>query len=175
MHIYLYGPPGPDQLTTKWLLKERGYECVCTSDVRSAAYAGEAPTETQFRMRQLHEMQRADAVVVEEEALEQSAAMLHLLHVARFGGMAVLRYDELPAQAPSLIRRDEIIAERDLVSDPGPPVSTRLRVQWRSALHRMHGWARRFDERWGWFFTNGNKAAAQKAYPPIAPAITTTA
>ena len=174
MHVYLFGPEGPDQLASKWLLRERGYECVCASDVRSEAYAGEAPTEAQFRMRQLHEMQRADAVVVDEDALEHSGAMLHLLHVARFGGMAVLRYEDLPAQAPVLLRRDEIIAERDLVREEAPPVSARLRTQWRHAVLRMQGWARRFDARFAWFFTNGNKARALATYDQQAP-VTTTA
>lgn len=177
MRLYLPGPQGPDQLATKWLLVQRGYQCVCATDVASKEYAREdaPPGERLFRERQMNEMQMADAVVLEDELLDDTAAVLHVLHVCRFAGIRVVRHDELPALAPSLAAREGILDARDLTHVEREPMSTRMRQQVKSALARVEGWARRFDARWGWFFTNGQKAAAPKPYPmPDEQPLTTT-
>jgi hypothetical protein len=180
MHIYLPGPQGPDQLATAWLLRERGYHVTCATDVASVHYDANRnmlPTPAEFRQRQMYEMMRADAVVLEEEMLEDAAAVLLVMHSCRFAGLRVVRYDELPVQCPALARQDEILEERDLLRVVPEPVSKRLRVHLKSAQLRMKQWARQFDERFGWFFTNGNKAhhAAVRPYAESKTPLTTTA
>lgn len=160
MRIHLIGPDGPDQMSTKWLLEERGYSVTCTTDLVMEQHGPQDGPG--FRREQMLAMLYCDAVVLEEELLDDATAVMRILHVCRFAGRPVLRYDELPVQAPSTLRRPDIIAERDLLQPPAEPVGKRLRAQLKGALLRVEAWGRRFDDRWGWFFTNGNKAATHQ-------------
>lgn len=169
MYVYLPGPQGPDQLATKWLLKERGYHVTCATDVASVEYDANrnmAPTPAEFRQRQMYEMMRADVVVLEEEMMENAGDVLFVMHACRFAGLRVVRYEDLPVQAPSLCRQDEILEERDLLMVHTEPLSKRLRTHVKAARARLERWAQCFDEKCGWFFTNGNKTvqAAPRPY-----------
>lgn len=162
MKLYLPGPTGPEQLATKWLLKERGYRCVCATDVASAENphnAGMKPTDAHFRQVQMLELMSADAVVLDADAL-RTAQALELLHVCRYAGLRVVRLDELPAQCPSWLREAEILEELDLVQkqhggDMDVVSMLRRKVLQLYALGQRL--AEAFDRRAGWFFTNGMK------------------
>lgn len=173
MLLYLPGPKGPEQCATKWLLMQRGYRVVTAGDVASPRYApnqGMVPSEADFMRRQAYEMMRADAVVLEEEVMEHTPTVLELLKACQWMGVAVLRYDELPAEAPTLAMRDIIIDERNLLRQERTTMSEMMvvRITWSERFaalrHMLQRWADAFDRRWGWALTNGNKQPAVRPY-----------
>lgn len=158
MRIYLAGPPGPDQVATKWLMEQRGYDnVVCESDILRKNYIynnGVAPSKAAFLQFRCIELAQAGLCVVPEDLSAKDRAQI--VAAAAFAGTSVLAYADLPAHAPSIMREDQLFAE--LMAERNAPVQRKWWV-------RLSAWGARlsdaFDARWGWFFTNGNKVASR--------------
>lgn len=173
MHIFLAGPAGPEQVATKWLLQQRGYDrVVCESDLLMKDYCynrGTKPSPRDFRRYRSLELAQATVCVLAEDLA--GAHRTDVIGAARYAGIPVLPYDQLPSQAPSIMREDEvldaIICEQEAAQQP--------------LLQRVSAWmdraAKQFEARFGWFFTNGHKAAmrAEKRYPEMTNKPQTTA
>lgn len=178
MHIYLIGPKGPEQVATKWLLEQRGYRVKCATEVASPDYQynnGARATPTEFRRLQMLAMVDADMVVLADGM--KDAAALEVLRVARFAGLRVCLHQDLPAQCPSVVREMEIMDELDLLQADADaePVDQWL-VRHAAAMYkRVRRNMRRFDRRYGWFFTNGNKQHRVAQYAEPRTTLSTTA
>ena len=179
MHLYLPGPQGPEQLATQWLLKQRGYTVVSATEVASPNYrhnAGMRPSARHFAQQQMLAMIEADAIVLHDEL--GTADALRLLAMARFAGVRALLAEELPATCPPRERDMELLDTMDLCGrdvERGPS----LRDRAKEVVQQVRVLADRFDARFGWFFTNGNKqhrlpVAKPRPYP-VRTSVTTTA
>lgn len=172
MRLYLAGPPGPDQLASARLLRLRGYTVDCLAELGDKHHPynrGMAPRPQQVRAMQLEMMQLASAVVLDVDQCTTGQVLLHL-HVCRFGAMRLVLLHTLPAQCPHSSRHDEILDELDLCNHHEVPTTP----WWQTALHTWHRVENAFNRRFGWFFTNGQKAAQPKPYPLPTNTPTTT-
>ena len=172
MKLHLTGRHSPDQIATRWMLRARGYTTTCTGDAwnkNDALNGGSDPTVQQARRNALVMMLEADAVLVDPEAMT-TAEIIDVLQVCRHGGLRCLRMDDLPAVAPLLpVLVHRLVHAKDLVAASTPaPRAARPSVRERLAhlrrlAHQLRGLAirleRGFNTRFGWFLTNGRKAA----------------
>jgi hypothetical protein len=172
MRCYLFGPNGPEQLATHRLLKERGYDVICSTQLgeqamkRYGSGPGLMPAHKRYMHLQMQEILAASVVIIEEDTPPE--ALAHLQHICRFVGNLLVWYNDLPILCPDRLLDME---HCDLAHDEMGPVKQRLRRHAKSARRRMERWAQRFNGSWGWFFTNGNK---QREYSttPIPPTVT---
>ncbi len=180
MNIYLPGPRSEDQQQTAALLRERGYRVCTSADVAKPNYrlnGGTKPTARECRQNQAHEMHMADCVVLTEEL--EPAERYELVQACRYMGMVVVEYADLPALAPGCGTRDQVLQCIDLTAplrddpeeDEHVPTAVALLVL---AKEIVVGIANGFNRRFGWFFTNGNKAQQLARYDHEPKHLTTT-
>lgn len=165
MNLFLVGPDAHAISLAQIQLSYDGY----TSEaIELQRFAGQPNERQRLRARARH-MHDADAIVMLEGLDPQRIARL-IVHCQE-SGYLLMHIDAVPRPAPDTLEQlaTGCLKASTLVILQGnlPPIDLHMPGVVKAMSDLLHRFERWFNPRFGWFFTNGNKAGrhAQQAAP----------